>query len=103
DSRFTAALLKHIAEPGLDVHMALRRVRDDVLKSTGNRQEPFVYGSLGGEEIPLVPAPQAKVAAATDSNAARHEYELAQRGGGRAALESFLAAHPSGVYAGVAP
>jgi formylglycine-generating enzyme required for sulfatase activity len=30
-------------------------VRDEVLKSTQSRQEPFVYGSLGGTEIVLVP------------------------------------------------
>jgi len=27
------------------------RVRDDVVASTGGRQEPLVYGSLGGAEI----------------------------------------------------
>jgi hypothetical protein len=27
---------------------------------TGGRQEPFIYGSLGGATIPLVPAPAAK-------------------------------------------
>jgi hypothetical protein len=31
-------------------------VRNDVLKTTRNRQEPFKYGSLGGTEIALVPA-----------------------------------------------
>jgi hypothetical protein len=30
--------VKHIAEPGLDLRLAFGRVRDDVLKSTGNRQ-----------------------------------------------------------------
>jgi uncharacterized caspase-like protein len=33
-SPFTTALLRHIAQPGLDIHLALRRVRDDVLKAT---------------------------------------------------------------------
>lgn len=41
--------------PGLDVRRAFGFVRDDVLKSTGNKQEPFVYGSLGGKDVPLVP------------------------------------------------
>jgi len=35
------------------LRLALGRVRDEVLKSTNNRQEPFVYGSLGGAEISL--------------------------------------------------
>jgi uncharacterized caspase-like protein len=52
---FATALLKHLATPGLDVELALRRVRDEVLKATRNRQEPFKYGSLGGAELALVP------------------------------------------------
>jgi hypothetical protein len=48
-------LIKHLTTPGLDLRLALGRVRDDVLKSTGSRQEPFLYGTLGGSEISLVP------------------------------------------------
>src|SRR5271156_5579143 len=59
NSPFTTALVKYIAEPGLDIRIALGNVRDDVLASTGNRQEPFVYGSLGGADISLVPMPAA--------------------------------------------
>jgi uncharacterized caspase-like protein len=47
NSPYTLALANHLATPGLDVRLALGRVRDEVLKSTGNKQEPFVYGSLG--------------------------------------------------------
>ncbi len=47
-SPFTASLLKNLTVPGLDVRLAFGRVRDEVLKTTNNRQEPFVYGSLGG-------------------------------------------------------
>jgi hypothetical protein len=56
-SPFTAALLKHIATPGLDVRLALGRVRDEVMETTRPRQEPFVYGSLGGQTISVVDAP----------------------------------------------
>src|SRR5215470_6512045 len=56
NSPYTTALLKHLLTPGLDVELALRRVRDEVLQATRNRQEPFKYGSLGGAELPLVPA-----------------------------------------------
>jgi uncharacterized caspase-like protein len=56
NSPFTIALAKHLTTPGLDVRKAFGFVRDDVLKSTSNRQEPFVYGSLGGDDVPLVPA-----------------------------------------------
>src|SRR5437667_7869002 len=44
-SPFTAAILKHLFEPGLDIRMAFGRVRDEVLRSTGNKQEPLVSGS----------------------------------------------------------
>jgi uncharacterized caspase-like protein len=103
-SPFTTALLKHITQPGLDVHMALRRVRDEVLRNTGNRQEPFVYGSLGGEEIALVPSPpESKNPAPADSNAAiRQDYELAERIGSKGAWESFLNVHKTGLYAELA-
>jgi uncharacterized caspase-like protein len=57
NSPFTAALLKHLTVPGLDIRLAFGRVRDEVLKSTGRRQEPFLYGSLGGEAISLLSTP----------------------------------------------
>src|ERR1700736_670591 len=56
NSPFTIALANHLTTPGLDVRRAFGFVRDDVLKTTSYRQEPFVYGSLGGDDVPLVPA-----------------------------------------------
>ena len=99
NSPFASALVKYIAEPGLDLRIAFGRVRDDVLKSTGNRQEPFVYGSLGGQNMSLVPA----VAKPVDPEAeARVDYELAAQVGTREAWDSFLASHPTGLYANLA-
>src|SRR5712672_4346235 len=56
-SPFTAALVKYLTRPGLDLRKAFGFARDDVLKATNNRQEPFIYGSLGGNDVALVPAP----------------------------------------------
>ena len=99
NSPFAIALLKHIAEPGLDLRLAFGRVRDDVLKATGNRQEPFVYGSLGGNTTALVPA----VVKPVDPEAeARVDYELAAQVGTREAWDSFLAKHPTGFFANLA-
>ena len=56
NSPFTTALLKYITQPGLDIRLALGKVRDDVLRATNHRQEPYVYGSLGGDNVALVPA-----------------------------------------------
>jgi uncharacterized caspase-like protein len=99
NSPFAMALVKHIAEPGLDLRLAFGRVRDDVLKSTGNRQEPFVYGSLGGQTMSLVPPAAKPVDPETE---ARVDYELAAQIGTKEAWDSFLASHPNGLYANLA-
>ncbi|NOJ39766.1 caspase family protein [Bradyrhizobium australiense] len=109
NSPFTAALSHHLTRPGLDVRRAFGFVRDEVLKTTNNRQEPFVYGSLGGEDVPLVPAPRAApaaVAAATPALSAqaeaRRDYELALQIGNKSALNAFLAQYPDGFYSSLA-
>jgi uncharacterized caspase-like protein len=108
NSPFTIALSKHLTTPGLDVRRAFGYVRDDVLKSTANRQEPFVYGSLGGEDVPLVPAPARAApppAAAPVANPQadiRRDYELALQIGNKSALSAFLAQYPDGFYANLA-
>jgi uncharacterized caspase-like protein len=108
DSPFTVALASHLTTPGLDVRKAFGFVRDDVLKATSNRQEPFVYGSLGGDDVALVPAPAAAPAASASQAApgsqldARRDYELAMQVGSQAALEAFLAQYPDGFYASLA-
>jgi uncharacterized caspase-like protein len=103
NSPFTMALASHLTTPGLDVRRALGFVRDDVLKTTNNKQEPFVYGSLGGEDLPLVPAKVAAVAPATNPQAEiRHDYELALQVGNKPAWDAFLAQHPDGFYANLA-
>jgi uncharacterized caspase-like protein len=99
NSPFAIALLKHIVEPGLDLRLAFGRVRDDVLKSTGNRQEPFVYGSLGGETVALVP--QLKKPPDPEAEA-RVDYELAAQVGTKEAWDSFLVRHPTGFLADLA-
>src|ERR1700726_2032889 len=81
NSPFTTALARHVTTPGLDVRRAFGFVRDDVLKESGNRQEPFVYGSRGGDDVPLVPARAAlsELAPKSPPNPqaeARRDYEL---------------------------
>ncbi len=99
-SPFTSAVLKNLTVPGLDVRLAFGRVRDEVLKATGNRQEPFVYGSLGGGNIALVPAPATRPEAlVTDVKA---DYELVQKIGSKRAWEVFLGTHPTGFYSDLA-
>jgi hypothetical protein len=71
NSPYATALLRHLAAPGVDIRIALGRVRDTVIAMTGGRQEPFIYGSLGGTTIALVPLPdQPNVAPALQPAAA---------------------------------
>ncbi|MGY3449450.1 caspase family protein [Bradyrhizobium sp. USDA 4353] len=109
NSPFTLALSRHIATPGLDVRKAFGFVRDEVLKSTSNRQEPFVYGSLGGEDVPLVPGVPRVVTQmpvtpppANPQADIRRDYELAMQVGNKGALNAFLAQYPDGFYASLA-
>jgi uncharacterized caspase-like protein len=105
---FAIALRRHLTTPGLDVRRAFGYVRDDVLKDTGNRQEPFVYGSLGGDDVALVPVKSAPTAAAPLASAGnprvevRRDYELALQVGNKDAMNAFLAQHPDGFYANLA-
>lgn len=48
NSPFATALMEKIAQPGLEISLMFRQVRDQVLEETGNLQEPYTYGSLTG-------------------------------------------------------
>lgn len=63
NSPFTTALLENIAVPGIDLRIAFGRVRDSVMASTGRKQEPYVYGSLGGNTVAIVDTPASPVQA----------------------------------------
>ncbi|APO52013.1 caspase (peptidase) [Bradyrhizobium diazoefficiens] len=103
NSPFATALADHLPKPGLDLRKAFGFVRDDVLRSTANKQEPFVYGSLGGEDVPLVPAkPAATGPQANPQSELRRDYELALQLGTRDGWEAFLAQYPEGFYANLA-
>jgi uncharacterized caspase-like protein len=118
NSPFTTALVKYITQPGLDIRLALGKVRDDVLRATNHRQEPYVYGSLGGDSVALVPAlvpaapsvaavPPAATspAAAPPANADADEasdYRTTERFASLDGWRAFLAIHPDGAYARLA-
>ncbi|MDA9501029.1 caspase family protein [Bradyrhizobium sp. CCBAU 11357] len=103
NSPFATALVERLPTPGLDLGKAFRFVRDDVLKTTGNKQEPFVYGSLGGDDLALVPAkPVATGPQANPQDTVRRDYELALQLGTRDGWTAFLNSFPSGFYADLA-
>ncbi|WP_170228194.1 SUMF1/EgtB/PvdO family nonheme iron enzyme [Denitratisoma oestradiolicum] len=55
-SPYTEALLAHLGDP-VDVAIMLRRVREQVVRVTQSRQEPWDYGSLVGGEFYLASRP----------------------------------------------
>ena len=95
NSPFTAALVKYLTRPGLDIRKAFGFARDEVLKATNSKQEPFIYGSLGGEDFALVPAPESQ---GDTPQAVRQDYELAERVGTLEAWDSFLSSYPDSFY-----
>ena len=54
-SPFTAALLKHLDEDGVELGRFFRRVTSTVLSTTHPQQEPFVYGRLPDEDFYFKP------------------------------------------------
>ena len=121
NSPYTEALLAHLEEPGLEVGLMFRKVRDAVLKSTGNKQEPFVYGSLSSEGVylgarPEPPAiPQAKPAGPPKGGgASAHRLTAEQLAAERlfwesvkdrdrpADLRAYLDRYPQGTFAALA-
>jgi formylglycine-generating enzyme required for sulfatase activity len=101
NSPFTAALLKHLATPGLDLRLALGSVRDEVMAATGRKQRPYVTSSLGGGVIAIVPkgagkgsdpaglTPGQPVLAPAPPNAAAQAWAAAKDSTSIAALEAF--------------
>ena len=51
NSPFTAALLKHIATPNLEISALMKRVRADVIAATREQQVPWDHSSLVGDVV----------------------------------------------------
>ncbi|MBR0845308.1 caspase family protein [Bradyrhizobium liaoningense] len=103
NSPFATALVERLPMPGLDLRKAFGFVRDDVLKTTGYKQEPYVYGSLGGDDVPLVAAKPVIAGPQANPDAEiRRDYELALQLGTRDGWTAFLGQYPDGFYANLA-
>ena len=82
NSPYTTALLRYLEEPGLEILQMFREVRDTVLEATGNRQQPFVSGSLSSEGVYLAADP------------ARKRWETVRRSDDPSALQAFVKEFP---------
>ena len=110
NSPYATALLKHLATPGLDVRIAFGHVRDEVLKITKNKHEPFVYGSLGGGIVSIVDAVAISTAGTTPQtqgpvpsvDPAAQAWAIAQNTTSVAVLEEYIRQFGSSSYGGMA-
>jgi hypothetical protein len=98
NSPFAKALVDHLGKPGLDLRKAFGFVRDDVLKATNNTQEPFIYGSLGGNDVTLVPATPVASAPVDQDATMRRDYELALQISNKPVWDAFINKYPTGFY-----
>jgi len=101
NSPFTTALLQHIETPDLDVALLMRRVREDVMAATNDRQVPwsnssltgsFAFAGAAGGGAPSAP-PQASV------NPAAQAWNTIKDTNSRAVLQAFLQEFPEGIFA----
>lgn len=111
NSPFAEALAQRLVQPGLEISLLFRSVRDDVLRKTGRQQEPFTYGSLSGTAFYFVPGQNADIAGASiapvvPSISAETGEALFWQGAVTAnsekAYRSYLKQYPEGRYAGLA-
>ena len=99
NSPFTTAFLDHIEEPGLEVGLLFRRVRQSVIDATDGAQVPWVEEALLGEFY-LRPEMQAETGEA--ELAFEEAVGLASPNAQRAALEQFVSDHPDHALVAVA-
>src|SRR5260370_463818 len=103
NSPFTAALLRHIETPGLEVNYLFRNVREAVLNATNSRQEPVVYGALPSAEIYFKPGAKPAVAAPLlPVDQARQAWTATQNSTSVAVLEDFIRQFGSTPYGSMA-
>jgi len=97
NSPFAQALATSLVQPGREISLLFRRVRDDVLKATGGEQEPFTYGSLSSEEFYFVPP--AKDRGNAGLSLEDEAWGLCRGAVSRAPCDAYLSTFPSGRFA----
>jgi uncharacterized caspase-like protein len=122
NSPFTAALLKHIEAPGLEVRLVVSRVRQAVIEATKGRQVPWDSSSLVGEVYLAAkpatpgttpPAPETKPPASTPPTATETPrgpapdgeivfWQSIQNSKNAADFKAYLEKYPNGTFAALA-
>jgi uncharacterized caspase-like protein len=122
-SPFTAALLDNMETPGIDIDVMMKRVRGEVARTTGDRQQPWTNSSLTAEFYmrPAAPAAgtptvvatatpaqgvvQPQSPAAAGFNPQQMELTLwngAEESKTKADYEAYLSKYPNGTFADMA-
>ena len=111
NSPYTGALLRYLEEPGLEVGLMFRKVRDAVIEATGRRQEPYAYSSLSARGAYFIPPtikdPRSEAPVASDGPAIELEHwktinTIEDPAARIAALLDYKAKFPGGIYADLA-
>lgn len=94
NSPFAMALSQHLPTPGRDIRFVFGAMRDAVITATDGEQEPFIYGSLGGREVYLVPPePPTGPRPLDPSDMARRDWDIVKDSDNIALLEAFRKQH----------
>ena len=101
NSPFTAALLRHLETPGLEIQTMFTRVTADVVRETGRRQQPERLSRLQ-HELVLLPAGSSVPPPAAPWSADAQAWSVVQNSQSEAVLEEFARRFPDSVYAGFA-
>ena len=110
NSPFTAALLKTIEQPGLNLGDVMIEVRKQVLKMTGGKQVPWEHSSLTGQ-VYFASPPVPLTAASTAGEAGRKDdgssleitfWQSIREGRNPRLFESYLNRYPEGTFADLA-
>jgi uncharacterized caspase-like protein len=114
NSPFAEALAKRLPQPGVPIQLLGGLVRDDVLRSTGDQQRPFISASITGEPFMLVPGaagPAGPVSRATaDVQAAPADprsmemmfWQSASAGDDVGQLRAYVSKYPNGSFVDLA-
>ena len=107
NSPFTKALLQHIDTPE-DIAVVLRKIRDQVMRDTDGKQQPWDYNSLTGGSL-ILSAISASFAGINETSAPSKEsdaetalWAMVSSGKELEGIRLYLARHPNGKFSEVA-
>ena len=104
NSPYAKALIQHLEQPGLEIMDMFREIKDAVLETTGQRQEPYLYGSLGRRREYFVPPPAVQPEPppkplVVDPGTVEHTYWMEVKDSADPEdFEQFIAGFPDGKY-----